>query len=153
MTGVLPSSLGSSGAPPKGGIRVPGRLGDLIKTEKAIAPQAAPAGALNGPGIDRLGLEFAVLVIETGAATGGPTSVDVDVTVEESDDNAAWGAIAGAPHIANLGTSSRGEFNLDLRGRKRYIRVRITISFVGGASPTVQVGGTWILGESGNLPV
>lgn len=132
---------------------MPGVLGEAIKTEKAIAPQAAVAGAITGLTVNRDGYNYAVLVVETGAAAGAPTAVDVDVTVQESADGTTWVDVPGGPHIANLANDSRAEYNLPLINRAKYIRCVAAVAFTGGTSPTVGIGATWILGDAVKQPV
>lgn len=95
---------------------------DSIKIVQGLAPQDLQAtGPTNGTGVDTIGFDECVVVLNSGTNTGAGT---LDVHVEESDDNLTFTDITGAAFTqvvaANDNTVYQGR--IDLRGRKRYIR-------------------------------
>ena len=126
-----------------------------IKTAVSVRPQAQAAGTVNGVTVDTKGYHSASAVLETGAATGSPTSYTLDVKVQESADNSTWSDVTGLTFtqitaddqsqtiaIANIGTA-----------RSRYLRLVSVAAFVGGTSPTVPVSAVIQLDQADQAPV
>jgi hypothetical protein len=128
-------------------------IGNDIKVVRAIAPHSNSGSSSNGPSIDRLGYASAVLFVDVGAVSGSPTSFTVDCKLQESDDGSTWADVTGAS-IGTISTANtQKELNVDLRGRKRYIRAVLTASFSGGTSPTVLASAALVLGGSDKYPI
>jgi len=129
--------------------------GELL-TKRAMSPQAiSGSSAVNGVAIDRKGFESGVFTIASGAAGGTPTSFSmaikvqhadasnfatpVDVTTAQNNDGAVTATITAI--------DSEAEVNVDFRKLKRYVRVVVTPTFVGGSSPDLLVASSVALGE------
>jgi hypothetical protein len=106
-----------------------------------------PAAAVNNatvttPSVDRKGYDYACYKIVLGATDVGLTALKL----QESDDNATFADIPGLDYSvapATLPTNAQGgkifAFDVDLRGRKRYLKPIITIGAgTTGAFITVQ---------------
>ena len=89
----------------------------------------AKASSANGTGVDLQGYEAAEIIISTGVITDGSHVI----TLEESDDDSTYTAVAAGDLIGSLPaaiTSSVGGstvFKFGYKGAKRYIRVVTTI--------------------------
>jgi hypothetical protein len=136
------------------------QVGQLIKVKSGnIAPAARTAGAVNGTGVDRLAPVFnsAVLVVQSGAATGSPASLTLDAKIQHSDDNSSFSDYtppSGTAAITQITASSTVERkNVDLSGAKKYVRVVLTVGLTGGTSPTLPSSALLVLGGAQELPV
>lgn len=136
--------------------------GAEIKLVTGIAPAANAAGTVTGAngttGVDRLGANFAVVEVQTGAVTGAPTTQTLDVKIQHSDAIGSGfvdyvpGAV-GSGAVAQLtAVQTRKRKTIDLRGAKRYVRLSSTTAFTGGTSPTLFSVSTLILGGFDVLP-
>jgi hypothetical protein len=132
---------------------LPRNIGAQVKVERAIKPQAAGAGTINGPAIDRLGFLSAVLHVGTGDVSGSPSAQTVDAKLQESADGATgWTDISGAAISQITSANAQAEKDVSLSGAKRYIRAVVTVSFTGGTSPTIGAAATVVLGGKDVLP-
>jgi hypothetical protein len=119
-------------------------------------PSINPAvinATVTGASVDRAGggkmFQAALIHIQTGTMTDGTHAI----TVEESDDNAAWGTVAAgslqgaAPTLT--GTDDNVIKTLGSLGLKRYLRVKSTVTAgaTGGA-----YGASIILADPRVLP-
>lgn len=97
-----------------------------VSVATSIAPQAVTA-AVNGTGVDLAGYDAAAVVITSGTITDGTGYV---FEVQESDDNAAFTAVADADLSGAEPTLAAADDNvvreIGYKGIKRYIRVAIT---------------------------
>lgn len=126
----------------------------MAKLSEMLRPQMALVIATwtttqNGPSVDtRAGaaLYGEAMLIFNGQFGASATAT---LTVQESDDNSNFTDVSGATFA--LTTANADEkilvANVKTRGRKRYLRARIT-------SPvnTVSGGAVWLLGEPRKLP-
>lgn len=129
-------------------------VGAYLDTKTLIRPQSASAGTVTGLAIDRSDYASAVIHVDLGASTGSPTAIDVDVSLEESADNSNWSAVSTI--LPNLSTAnSTSTFDIDLTGRKKYVRIKAAVAFTGGTTPAIQLGAVIVLGGrfDNNLPV
>jgi len=125
----------------------------FIKPALGTVPEAASAGSVNGPAIDRLGYGSCELVVATGAATGTPTTTSVTSKLQHSDDGStSWTDLTDGAGPTVAAASSIGSVGVDLAGAKRFVRVSRTVAFTGGTTPTVGVASTVILGGADKLP-
>lgn len=125
-----------------------------FKAVQAIAPQAAGTGAdaVEGAGIDTLGYEVALFVVEMGAiAAAANTSVAVQIR-ESSDNNDsdAWADLAGATTgvIANSGQNEVYLIEVNLSEVERYLSPTVD----GGSSGGGLVGVSCLLMQDRHLP-
>lgn len=124
----------------------------LVK--QAVAPQSAGTGAdsVTGTGIDCLGYEVALFVIEAGAIASA-ANTSVAVRLQESSDNGVTdtfadltGATTGT--IVNAGENEPYIIEVNLSETERYLRAMVT----GGSSAGGLVGVTCILMQGRHLP-
>lgn len=104
-----------------------------VLPQSSIDPGAKTATA-TGTSVDRAGggkmFQAALVIVQTGTITDGTHAI----SVEESDDNAAWGTVAAgslqgvAPTLATGGASNSKCFSLGYLGLKRYLRVKSTVA-------------------------
>ena len=91
---------------------------------QALAP-AARTATVNGTGVDLRGYDAAMVVFHPGTITDGTHTP----SVEESDDNSTFTAVAAADlagTLANLASNTIQR--VGYRGVKRYIRPRVVVS-------------------------
>lgn len=131
------------------------KLGEAIKQVCALRPQALAAGVVNGPVIDRLGFEDAVLIVSSGAVSGTPTAQTLDARIQHG--NAADGSdmvdVTGLTITQITVADTDRQLDIDLLPLKRYIRVVVTAGFTGGTSPTIQASASIALGAAKEVPV
>ena len=123
-----------------------------IKHARGIAPQDSGAQTITGTGFDRQGYLSALLVAKNGAASGAPTSYTIDAKIQDSADNTTFADLTGASITQITADNTDQTKAIDLSGAKRYIRVVVTVTFVGGTSPKVEVDADVILGGADTLP-
>ena len=98
-----------------------------IKHLQSIAPQSANAGTVNGIGIDFLGYQEAIILLNAGTLSTGT----IDAKVQESDDNSSFTDITGATFAQVSSSNHLQTFRaqiLRVPGRKRYLRVVAVIT-------------------------
>lgn len=127
-------------------------LRDLVNSLSAaesLAP-ASQTAAANGTGVDLRGFDSAAVVIERGAAGG--TTPSFTFEVQESDDNAAFAAVAAADLDGTepVVTAAGAPVKIGYKGVKRYIRVAITV--VTGTSPTLLCAASVVRGHPHQTP-
>lgn len=147
---------------------IPTGLGSSVKGILALAPMQITAGdandgvAQNGPAIDRLGYDSAVLVVPVSAALAEAATLTINARLQESaDGSTGWVDIPGAV-TSNLvltggvgGSTESGllELNVNLRPCKRYVRAVITGDLSAATTDTQRFGAVLILGGSAVEPV
>jgi len=95
-----------------------------IDIAASLAPAARTATA-SGTGVDLRGYESAVAAFVVGTVTDGAHTP----SVEESDDNSAFTAVAAADLLGTLAAlASNTVQRVGYRGGKRYIRAKVTAS-------------------------
>ncbi|MBW1953957.1 MAG: hypothetical protein JRI66_12915 [Deltaproteobacteria bacterium] len=122
-------------------------LHEFLKAVVGIATASHAAGTVNGPAIDRVGFEEALVVVHSGTNGAGGT---VDIKVQESDDNSTWADISGAAfdQITEANDNDIYVGRINLKPRKKYIRVVATV----GTAACV-FGAVIVLGAAIDLPV
>lgn len=152
-----------------------------VQPYAAITPGAAvSAGNKNGVIIDRVAAipaqpsgitsytaynssagiyDSANVLLAVGAVTGAPTTQSTTIKVQHSDDATFATDVNDAPASAYLDSiptltadNSSANFDIDLVGLKRYIRVVATVSFTGGTTPAQYVASSIVLGDGTNQP-
>ncbi|HZK81277.1 MAG TPA: hypothetical protein VFC46_09430 [Humisphaera sp.] len=120
----------------------------MIYATQSKTINVAPPGALVNGGsvsctaIDRKGFDYASVRVALGSTDAALTALKL----QESDDNSSYSDVPGLDFSvspATLPTSGAGNsvysFDVDLRGRKRYLKPVITVgSGTNGAYVTVQ---------------
>lgn len=131
------------------------KLGENIKLICALRPQALSAGTLNGPVIDRLGFEDAVLVVSSGAVSGSPTAQTLDAKIQHGSaaDGSDMVDVSGLAITQITAANTDRQLDIDLVGLKRYIRVVVTAGFTEGTTPTIQASASLALGAAKEAPV
>ncbi len=133
---------------------------DNVGVSKSLVPQSDTGGsAVNGSAIDTLGFNTAMLVFESGAVSGAPTTTSIAVKVQESaNGSSGWGDALDNTGTVIGGTVTAASTQLLARieglglNRKRYLRVVETTTFSGGTSPAVLVHGNILLGRAFGKP-
>jgi hypothetical protein len=121
--------------------------GYYVKTVAGIRPAAQAAATVEGPAIDRMDFLSCVLHAFTGAVSGSPTSLTVNVKLQHSVDGATgWDDLTGAAIPQITAANSTAEKDIDLTMARRFIRAVSTVSFNGGTSPTVLTAASIVLG-------
>ena len=141
-------------------------IADIGKYFKAascngISIVAAGSGdnvALTGDTIDRLGYGSASFVISYKTTLGASETLSFAAEYQESSDGSNWDtatSLQGAT-VAKTGAVTAGhgvvEFDVNLEGKKRYIRFNFTPNLSAGSTDTAVVYGTAILGGADKLP-
>lgn len=125
--------------------------GGEIKVLNALNPQSDDGTLDAGNIIDALGYESCVFAMLYGANSGSATAIVDSVKIEEGDDSALSDAadVSGATlSVEDPAAGDTNELNMDLRSRKRYIRLSSTVVFTGGTSPEILKTATCALGQS-----
>jgi hypothetical protein len=121
-------------------------LHQFLKAVVGLKADNWAAGTQNGTGIDRLGFEEALVILNAGI---NGTSGTVNAKVQESDDNSTFTDITGAAFAqvteSNDDTIYIGRINLI--GRKRYIRCVAVV-----ATAACDLGMEVVLGAAKILP-
>ncbi len=121
-------------------------LKNNIDEVTSIAP-AAHAASVNGTGVDLKGFDGAVVSFVVGAITDGTHTP----TVEESDDNITYTAVAAADLEGTLvDLTANTNQRVGYKGSKRYIR---PVSTVAGATTGGVYAATVIRGIAHMRPV
>ena len=127
------------------------QIGSYILVKAGTVPAAQAAATRDGTAIDRLGYSSCVLFAQSGAVSGAPSTQTMDAKLQDSED----GSTGWADYTPPTGTaavtqitaaSSVSEKDVDLAGAKRYIRVRETVAFTAGTSPTLGAATQVVLG-------
>lgn len=117
-----------------------------IDLRTSLAPQAFTASA-NGASADLRGFESAAVAFVVGTVTDGTHTP----TVEESDDDSTWTAVAAADlsgTLANLASATVQR--VGYRGAKRYLRAVLTVS---GATVGAVAAAVVIRGNAAQRPI
>ncbi len=120
---------------------------ELIKSIFSIRPVALTSSA-DGTGIDRLGFDDAMFMLEVGAVSG--TSPTLDVKIQESADNSTFTDISGATFTQITAADKSATLRVNLAGKKRYLRAVATIA---GTSPSFTGGVQAVLSKATTQPV
>lgn len=134
---------------------MPKKLGEAIKQVCALRPQALAAGSVNGPVIDRLGFEDAVLVVSSGAISGAPSAQALDGKIQHGSaaDGSDMADVSGLTIAQITAANTDKQLDIDLLPLKRYIRFVATAGFTGGTTPTILASATIALGAAKEGPV
>ena len=111
-----------------------------IDVNTSLDPADYTDGTANGASADLRGFESAVVAFVVATVTDGTHTP----TVEDSDDNSAWGAVAAADLSGTLAAlASDVNQRVGYRGAKRYIRAVLTTtgSTTGAAASAVIIRG------------
>ena len=113
---------------------------------------------VKGVAIDRTGYLSAAVMYNAGVCPSIPTGFTVALTVEDSVDTtdgnfATFATFPTFGTAADLSAASvQKYFDVNLRGAKKYIRVKEVLTFTGGSSPS-QVGSvSFVLGDKNIEP-
>lgn len=102
----------------------------------------------SGTAIDREGFLSAIFSADVGTFTGDPTGASLSIKVEHCDEESGSYVTVPDTKLDPEHTAADGmlptvavadgdsvQFNIDLLGCKRYIKITPTITFEGGTSP------------------
>lgn len=114
--------------------------------QNSLAPAARTATA-NGTGVDLANFASATVAFVVGTITDGTHTP----SVEESDDNSVYTAVAAADLIGSLSNlTSNTNQRVGYRGTKRYIRAKTTVT---AATTGGVYAGVVIRGDARKQPV
>jgi hypothetical protein len=117
-----------------------------IDLRTSLAPQAFTASA-NGASADLRSFESAAVAFVAGTVTDGTHTP----SVEESDDDSTWTAVAAADLSGTLADlASATVQRVGYRGAKRYLRAVLTVS---GATVGAVAAAVVIRGNAAQRPV
>jgi hypothetical protein len=125
-----------------------------VRSVQAIAAQSIVA-THNGLNVDCRGYDYATFHINIVCAT--QTSVPTSLSVQHSDDGTTFAAISGFPITSGLPTAvntstavtnSYAVVGVDLRGKRRYLRLAMTP----GTSAN-SVSAVCVLDNAGEAPI
>jgi len=112
----------------------------FIRPVNAIPADSQGVSTATGTGFSRLGFDSAVFILSLGVLGAAGT---VDVKVQEGDTlGGSYADITGAVFTQKVKATDDGTIwagHLDLRGRKKFLRVICTVG--GAASEVAVVGG------------
>ena len=109
---------------------------------QALAAQSALAVDTDTAGVDLQGFESAVFVVNQGAVVDAGFAA----ALEESDDNAAFTAVAASETLGAIVATASSSQSIGYIGSKRYVRLALTVP---GAT---DVGVTAILSCAHDAP-
>lgn len=120
----------------------------LVDHAISLAP-ATYTATTNGTGVDLQGFHAATVLVTTGTITDGTHAI----SLEESDDNTNWSAVASGDILGTLPSIGAANDNATYRfgyiGTKRYIRV---VSTVSGATSGGVYSAVVLRGRPENAP-
>lgn len=117
-----------------------------LDVQNSLAPAARTATA-NGTGVDLANFASANVVFSVGTITDGTHTP----SVQESDDNSTFTAVAAADLIGTLANlASNTNQRVGYRGTKRYVRA---VSTVAGATTGGVYAGVVVRGDARKQPV
>lgn len=145
-------------------------IGDLVTADFGGSPlnsttpiivTAAGTGdntAVTGKSVDRLGYESLTALIGCHAKMAATETLSIAAEYQESDDNSSWDtAVALQASTVALTGGSGGttefavlKFDLDLRGKKRYIRINHTPNLSAGSA---DIAATMVIVVKGGADV
>lgn len=118
--------------------------------------------------IDRYGFLSGILAVKVGTPTGSPTSLEVKLTLTESDEqDGTYAAVADRKAVIDKALDDNGSisvetavdggglvnFDLDLIGCKQYIKATVEVVCTGGTSAACTATAAIVLGDSAEQPV
>lgn len=97
-------------------------LHQIAKAHIGLKPDNHSAGTVNGDGIDTLGFQHAMVVVNSGLNGSSGTA---DIKVQESSDDSTYTDITGAAFTQIVEANDNAVYvgGILLNPRKRYIRV------------------------------
>lgn len=127
--------------------------GTLVEaTSAGLCPDRCPSG-------EHKEYLSAKMFASAGLSTGTPTSFSFPFKLQTSDALASGWAdytdpkTGSVPTVTLTAVSTSGAINVDLSNAKRYLRLSLDGTFVGGSSPTLQVSAGIVLMGSTQGPV
>lgn len=138
-------------------------IGKYLKEVACNAGSLTAAGtgdntALTGATIDRLGYGSATFVIAYKTSLTADKTLSFAVEYQESADGSSWdtATVIQAATVAKTGAATNAigqvSFDLNLEGKKRYVRFNFTPDLSHSGTDTAVVAGTAILGGADLLP-
>lgn len=120
----------------------------------AIAPQSIAAGTVTGGIFNKESFLSGILTLVTGAVTGTPTSLTVTATINTADAVDDEDAPTSLTNPSSTDVSlvldaanSIDQLDIDFLALKRWNQISVTVAFVDGTTPEVNVSGLVMLGD------
>ncbi len=111
---------------------------------------ATITASTNGSGVDLQGYDGAMVVFQAGTADTGNANETYTPSLEESDDNSSFSAVAASDlegTLANMTANSAQRAGY--KGAKRYVRAVMTL---GGTTPSIDVSALVVRGLPHHAP-
>lgn len=118
-----------------------------IGAKTSIDP-AVQSASVNGTGIDTLGFNSLAFIVQTGAIVGSGV---FGVSLEDSDDNATFAAVAADQVKSNApaALAASSTYKVGYHGFKRYVRPVLTKA----SGTSIAAGVAAVLGHAAQKPV
>jgi hypothetical protein len=135
-----------------------------VTAQNGVAAGTGDNTELTSSGIDRIpvglpSFQSGILAVGMKTSLTAAATLSLTVKISESDDNSSWGADTTLINAEVQSTGAQTNQNLvrelavDLQGRKRYVRFKVTLDLSAGATDTFVYGATFVAGGSNRLPV
>ncbi len=104
----------------------------------------------NGSGVDLRGYDGAMVMFQAGAADTGSGNETYTPSVEESDDNSSFSAVAASDMEGALADMTANSIQrAGYKGAKRYVRAVLTL---GGTTPSIDASALVVRGLPHHAP-
>lgn len=135
-----------------------------LTAQNGVAAGTGDNTELTSAGVDRkptglAGYDVGLLVVAGKSTLASAQTASLTVKISESDDNSSWSSDTTLinAEVQSTGVTTNGhwqrELAIDLRGKKQYVRFKVTVDLSAGATDTFVYSSSIILGASDRLPV
>ena len=115
----------------------------------SIDPASITASS-NGSGVDLRNFDGAMIVFQAGTTDTGSGNETYTPSVEESDDNSVFSAVAGSDlEGALVNMTANSVQRVGYKGSKRYVRAVLTL---GGTTPSIDAAALVVRGLPHHAP-
>ena len=112
---------------------------------------ASVTATTNGSGVDLRDYDGAMVVFQAGTADTGSGNETYSPSVEESDDNASFSAVAASDLEGSLSNMTANSVQrVGYKGAKRYLRAVLTL---GGITPSIDASALVVRGLPHRSPL
>ena len=112
---------------------------------------ASITASTNGSGVDLRDFDGAMVVFQAGTADTGSGNETYTPSLEESDDNSVYTAVAASDLEGALGNMTANSVQrVGYKGAKRYVRAVLTL---GGATPSMDASALVVRGLPHHTPL
>ena len=112
---------------------------------------ASITASTNGSGVDLRDFDGAMVVFQAGTADTGSGNETYTPSLEESDDNSVYTAVAASDLEGALGNMTANSVQrVGYKGAKRYVRAVLTL---GGTTPSIDASALVVRGLPHHTPL